>query len=393
MKVKITLVKPAARKFYLCKWIDPITGKTKKKSTEETRRKSAERFAARLEDKLNRGESICGTKTQWDIFTERYDTEVMYGQSERTREKAAMVLDSVKKIVSPKSPDVLDANLISQYVKALRESGKAESTIKGHLAYLKAALRWAAEMGIIPKAPAIKMPTRVNTAKGRAITLEEFERMIKKIPEVLEGKPRSQWVKEWDFFLRGLFWSGLRRSEAWHLHWTDDSKICVDLTGRFPMFRIQQEADKGFEARTFPIAPQFAEMLQAVPDDQRTGYVFNPSGKNGNRLNEAETSRTVGKIGKAAKVKVAGTQECPKYASAHDFRRSFGTRWSSKVMPAVLQQMMRHAEISTTMGFYVTQNANATADAMWSAFGTTSGTTNKKRPRKGTVQNAVTPYG
>lgn len=393
MKVKISLVKPKARKFYLCKWVDPITGKTKKKTTEETRRKAAERFAARLEDKINSGESICGTKTQWDIFSERYDTEVMHGQSERTREKAAMVLDSVKKIVSPKSPDVLDANLISQYVKALRDSGKSEATIKGHLAYLKAALRWAADMGIIPKAPAIKMPTRVNTAKGRAVTLEEFERIVRKVPEVLKEKPGSVRVKEWEFFLRGLFWSGLRRSEAWHLHWTDDSKICVDLSGRFPMFRIQQEADKGFEARTFPIAPQFAELLQAVPEDQRTGYVFKLGSKIGKRHNEEVTSRMISNVGKTANVKVGGTEGKPKFASAHDFRRSFGTRWSSKVMPAVLQQMMRHAEISTTMGFYVTQNANATADAMWSSFGTTSGTTNKKRPRKGTVQNAVTPYG
>jgi len=173
MKVKITLVKPAARKFYLCKWIDPITGKTKKKSTERTRRKSAERFAARLEDKLNRGESICGTKTQWDIFAERYDTEVMYGQSERTREKAAMVLDSVKKIVSPKSPDVLDANLISQYVKALRESGKAESTIKGHLSYLKAALRWAVNMGIILIPQILRNPLVVKSDACRPSTNDE----------------------------------------------------------------------------------------------------------------------------------------------------------------------------------------------------------------------------
>jgi hypothetical protein len=34
-----------------------------------------------------------------------------------------------------------------------------------------------------------------------------------------------------------------------------------------------------------------------------------------------------------------------KYASAHDLRRAFGLRWSSRVMPAVLQQLMRHESI------------------------------------------------
>lgn len=40
-----------------------------------------------------------------------------------------------------------------------------------------------------------------------------------------------------------------------------------------------------------------------------------------------------------------------KYASAHDFRRSFGERWAKVVMPAVLQQMMRHKSILTTMRY------------------------------------------
>ena len=50
-----------------------------------------------------------------------------------------------------------------------------------------------------------------------------------------------------------------------------------------------------------------------------------------------------------------------KYASCHDFRRSFGERWSTRVMPATLQQMMRHADISTTMRFYVGRNGQKAA--------------------------------
>ncbi len=159
------------------------------------------------------------------------------------------------------------------------------------------------------------------------------------------------------------------------------------------MFRIQQEADKGFEARTFPIAPQFVEMLLSIPEDQRTGYVFNPLSKEGTRHNGEVISRLITRLGREAEIRVGGTDDKPKFASAHDFRRSFGTRWASKATPAILQQMMRHAEISTTMGFYVTQNAETMADAIWSAFGATSGTTapeNKKAARDCVV---ATPYG
>ncbi len=36
-------------------------------------------------------------------------------------------------------------------------------------------------------------------------------------------------------------------------------------------------------------------------------------------------------------------------------------------MPAVLQELMRHKDINTTMKFYVTTNAESTADDLWKA--------------------------
>ncbi|HMP08139.1 MAG TPA: hypothetical protein PJ982_17460, partial [Lacipirellulaceae bacterium] len=37
------------------------------------------------------------------------------------------------------------------------------------------------------------------------------------------------------------------------------------------------------------------------------------------------------------------------FASAHDLRRSFGFRWSRRVMPTILRELMRHESIDTTM--------------------------------------------
>ncbi len=52
-----------------------------------------------------------------------------------------------------------------------------------------------------------------------------------------------------------------------------------------------------------------------------------------------------------------------KYASAHDLRRIFGERWSTRIMPEVLMELMRHETIDTTMKYDVGRNAERTADA------------------------------
>ena len=54
-----------------------------------------------------------------------------------------------------------------------------------------------------------------------------------------------------------------------------------------------------------------------------------------------------------------------KHASAHDLRRGFGFRWSRRIMPAVLKELMRHADIKTTMDFYVGTEAEETARMLY----------------------------
>ena len=49
-----------------------------------------------------------------------------------------------------------------------------------------------------------------------------------------------------------------------------------------------------------------------------------------------------------------------KFASAHDLRRAFGTRWAKIVPPGILKELMRHSSIETTMNFYVSITATDT---------------------------------
>jgi integrase len=66
--------------------------------------------------------------------------------------------------------------------------------------------------------------------------------------------------------------------------------------------------------------------------------------------------RIVSAIGERANVVV--NKQDGKFASAHDLRRAFGTRWAAKVMPAMLKELMRHSSIETTLRYYVEFDAD-----------------------------------
>jgi len=87
-------------------------------------------------------------------------------------------------------------------------------------------------------------------------------------------------------------------------------------------------------------------------------------------LNHLErVGEIVVKIGKKAGVVV--NKADGKFASAHDLRRAFGTRWAKRVMPAVLRRLMRHSSIATTMGYYVDLDSAEVADQLWASYGNT----------------------
>jgi hypothetical protein len=85
-----------------------------------------------------------------------------------------------------------------------------------------------------------------------------------------------------------------------------------------------------------------------------------------------------------------------KYATAHDLRRSFGTRWAKRVMPMVLVEMMRHDSIETTKRYYVSTDAMETADMLWdmpeAGFGNKTGDTTPRNTNGAASRSAPTRY-
>jgi integrase len=397
-EIKVKVIEFADRTHYLLQYRDPITRRKKSKSSGVVRdgskraRSEADRAAGLWEKELQSGTYRPRSRMLWEDFRERYETEVLPSMAEKTRAMLGTVFNLIETILNPAMLTDLTAARLSHYQAELRtdkRTGKrlrSEATIRSYLAHLASALRWAHDMGMLPVLPAIKRPQRAKTSKvmkGRPITLEEFERMLAKVASVVGDRA----APSWEFYLRGLWASGLRLSESLELFWDRTDKLCIDMTERRPMLRIPAGLEKGNQDRVLPMAPEFAELLSEVPEADRHGRVFKLVGANGNTRAMAPewVGRPTCRIGYAAGVKVSAT----KFASAHDLRRSFGERWAPRVMPTVLMELMRHDSIETTLKYYVGRNAATTADVLWAAHeasGNSFGNSGPKRSEREKVK-------
>lgn len=201
-------------------------------------------------------------------------------------------------------------------------------------------------------------PRGQSLMRGRAVTSQEFERMLAHVRSV---RPKD--TDAWKFFLLGLWLSGLRIDEAVQLSWDDEAAFAIELAGRHPKFRIYSEAEKGRRDRLLPMTPDFANLVLQIPPGKREGYVFRLHGRCTKRqMTSARASRIVSTIGVEANIVVNVVDQ--KYASAHDLRRAFGTRWAARVKPATLRLLMRHRSIETSMKYYVGQDADDVADEL-----------------------------
>lgn len=366
MMIRVTLIDPADRRYLLARWIDPITGKSKYRSTGTTIRREAERFAARLETELDDANAQQTVRTTWKEFRNRYEAEVAPTKAKKTWLKTRTMFTTFERLVGAKFLHAIDGRVVSTFAAKLRESGVSTWTVRGYLSELRKTLRWANRLEMLAVVPAIEMPRAVSKSKGRPLTAEEFERFLGKIPEVVTN---PDWVPEWDRLCWGLWLSGLRLEEAMRLHWTDDMQITPDFSGRRPYLRIPAAAQKSRQFQLLPMPPDFADHLQQV--EERTGWIYTPwtvfrSSKTGqHRPTATHVGKVLCEIGKKSRIRVSEG----KTASAHDFRRSFAARWARHLTPQALRELMRHASVTTTEQFYLGSMAEAAADELWRVAG------------------------
>lgn len=358
----VRVVQCGDRPHLTLRFTDPLTGRRHSRSAGTRVRREAERLAARWEAELREGRYKAPTKASWAEFRERFEAEKGASLSENTRSATCSAFNHLERLINPSKLCALTASIMSQFQARMRQEGMKDTTIATHLRHLRAALGWGVTVQLLPAVPELHMPRRARgqtLMRGRPLTQLEFQKMLKSASII---RPHDTAV--WTHHLTGLWLSGLRLDESIVLSWSGEGPFVVDLTGRHPRFRIYAEAEKGRRDRLLPMTPDFAEYLLQTPHADRTGHVFKLIGRHTARqMTSARAGRVISDIGEWAEVVVNSTEG--KHASAHDLRRSFGTRWAPRVKPATLQLLMRHRSIETTMKYYVDQDADDVADELW----------------------------
>lgn len=328
------------------------------------------------EQELARGYG--GGPIAWKQFCDRYKLEAQAKLKPKSRSDWETVRISLTAYLQPRLLQDVTAEAISRWQAYLVRQKKSPDTIAKYLRTLSRALTWAADLRLIDAPPYIAKVKRTRSSramKGRPITRDEFRAMVNAVDEVQEIAEDAR--ESWRHVLHVVWYSGIRLEEIPKLSWDEDGDLAIiGIDQRRPMLRVRMEHEKGGRDRLIGLTPDLVEYLRRTPKAERCGSVCKPLVRTQDKrqpLRESSAAITIGKrisdIGEAAGVVVNRRGDQVKHATAHDLRRSFGTRWASRVVPAVLKELMRHASIRTTEQYYVELHAEQTADAVWNAFG------------------------
>jgi len=126
----------------------------------------------------------------------------------------------------------------------------------------------------------------------------------------------------------------MRRNEMLDLTWHSDAGTPWVAFGQGRIW-IPAAYNKSDADQWIPLHPDLAEVLKPRQQPRRRLFPLSESPR--------EVSRKFGRLAKQCSLKI----------TLHDLRRSFGSRYAAVVPAPVLQRLMRHADIKTTLGFYV----------------------------------------
>lgn len=318
-----------------------VTKRIKEKRSESTKPKAAEREAGEWAADLNRQGMV--EDVRLEAAAKRFDEEYAVHRRASTREKFASSLRLFQRLVGNPYVRAINEAVIADFSRQYGK-GRSPASLASNLRALKVFLRWCERQKLITARPHIEMPKGADVAGGSPVVLEQFERMLDKV-SVVRPKDASEWIR----FLRGLWTSGMRRSEATALSWDQSDPVCiVDIDCARPQLKIGAQQKGGRETLT-PCTPEFVELLRETPREERTGRVFKLLVRQQERV-----SKIISEV--AQKANVAAT--------CHDLRRSFACRWSRKLPAQALRQLMRHKSIATTLTYYATDDCGLEA-AIW----------------------------
>src|SRR5882672_8891370 len=227
-------------------------------------------------------------------------------------------------------------------------SGVSHERLLRIRAVLSAVFTYAAREGIldgINPMHAVSVPGRPSHFKGAVYTIDEIENILIQ----LMNEPIARTAVAVAAF------SGLRLSEIRGLRWGDFDGECINV--RRTVWRTHVGATKTVESEaSVPVLPILKRILEAHRKTVRAAgeddYVF--AGRRGQPLNLANVARRIIRPAISGKVDWRGW---------HAYRRGLASNlYSLGIAPKIIQAILRHADIGTTLQFYVqTQQAESRA--------------------------------
>jgi integrase len=358
---KYKLVRPARGKYWLIRLQHKCADGWQEKSTKETRRRDAERVAAQIMAGIS---SLAQQRLTWAALRKRYEDDHLPTLKRPGCFKSAA--NKMQAMVKPVYADDLDAAYFKKWRQRMIAADMPASTISSYMKHVRACLGWAEENGYIKAAPRVRTGSTAKM-KGRAITLEEFERMLAAAPKVKTiGRERAA---QWKRLLHGLWLMGLRLQEAIDMTWDADGTIRpIRLDSSRPLLVFPSTEHKNQKDQLVPLTPEAVAFLRKTTARQRSGRVFPLQGRKKPIYSADRASRVVSSIGNKARVVTSLDPQtgAKRHATAHDLRRSFAKRLVDRRLPSeILQAMMRHADIKTTRTHYAEAEAEQVADIVW----------------------------
>jgi integrase len=341
----------------MLQWTDPDTGKRKSRSAGTADDGEAEKQRADLEYELNHGLHKEASAMPWERFRETFEDEYLPNCRGDTRRNYRGTFDLFEKVCRPKNLRSITERTVSAFAAGLRKlPGRGSefmqaSSVRLRLQLLHTALTWAAEQKLLPACP--NFPTvKVPKKRPQPVPVESFERLLDKAPD-----------HQWRVYLLCAWLAGLRLGETLELEWEENSEAPY-LDPDRDRIVLPAEFVKAVEDQWLPLDPALWDALQTLPRQGKR--VFHFIGKRtGKPLALTTVSGFVATLAKRAGVRL----------TMKSLRRGFGCRYAGKVPAQVLQKLMRHSNIKTTMDYY----ANVDDAVMKAVLGENFGSRNSSR--------------
>jgi integrase len=338
------------RPFLMLRWHDPLTRKCKSKSAGTCNPLEAEKLRADLEYELNHGLHSEPSRLTWERFRELFEDEYVAGLRPNTRRNHQNTLDLFEELCNPTNLRGITERTVSAFLAAMRKrptrgrEGLAPSSMAVRLEFLHTALSWAVEQKLlpdVPKFPTVKLPQK----NPQPVATEAFERLLDRAPDT---NMRAYLLTGW--------LAGLRLEEAFLLEWEHaEAAPWVDLDN--DRIVLPAELVKGVRDQWVPLDPELRAALEALPRHGKRVFQFICTRRNKGEpvISTSAVSDRVARLAKLAGVKL----------TMKSLRRGFGCRYAARVPAQVLQKLMRHSRIKTTMDYY----ANVDEAAMEAVLG------------------------